>query len=300
MSSPLFSRMRATFFGGRVVGVERDGAVAVREEEHATRVGGHPHRVEVVRVAAGHAFDRGVGETRDPDWRDLAAAIPFPDIERPRNGDVRDARAVGRDGALVAHGQGQRFRKHPVGRDGEEAAEPPVLAQPRRRKQHLCASWRPPCDDVGSRVVGEAPRHAAGGRHGVDVQIAVVLGAEGDRGPVGREERAGFHAHAGGQADGVAAGARHRPQVSRVDEGDVGAAQRRVVGQQRPLLGRRRDRGERDEHQQRGNSAHARVSWKVGEDEVWQIFSDSEPPERHQRCRLAGARSRLPRRHLTG
>ena len=94
----------------RVVGVERDGAVAVRQEEHRP-VAASPHRVEVVRVGARHALDGRVGESRDPDGRRLAAAVALPDVEGPRDGHVGDARAVGRHRALVAHRQRQRLRE---------------------------------------------------------------------------------------------------------------------------------------------------------------------------------------------
>ncbi len=69
--------------------------------------------------------------------------------------------------------------------------------------------------------MGEPQRLAAQRRHGVDVGVAVVVGAEGDRRAVRREAWERLLAAGGAEALGCSAGLRHHPDVAGVDEGDV-------------------------------------------------------------------------------
>ena len=75
------------------------------------------------------------------------------------------------------------------------------------------------------RMPRKSPRHAARGGHDEDVDVAVVLAGEGDRGAVGRKLRIGFDAGAGGQPPRLAACARHAPEVAGIGEDDGGGAQ---------------------------------------------------------------------------
>ena len=105
---------------------------------------------------------------------------------------------------------------------------------------------------------GEAARHAAGGRHDIDVGIALVLAGEGDAGAVGREDGRGFQARTGGEAPGGAAFPRHAPQVAGIDEHDVGAAQGRFLQQQRRVGRGPKERRQEESSERQG--LHARFS----------------------------------------
>ena len=84
---------------------------------------------------------------------------------------------------------------------------------------------------------GEPLGHAARSRNHEHVDVAVVLAGKGDVRAVGREGRVGFGAGAAGEAHGGAALARHTPQVARIDEDDVGFAQRGLLQKQRLIGG---------------------------------------------------------------
>ena len=58
-----------------------------------------------------------------------------------------------------------------------------MLENRARREEDRLAVGREAEDDVGRRVPGQALGHAAAGRDDVDVDVAVVLAAEGDQAP---------------------------------------------------------------------------------------------------------------------
>jgi len=101
----------------------------------------------------------------------------------------------------------------------------------RRAEENLLAVGRPAHHAIGRRVPRQALGHAAGRRHGEDIDIAVVLAREGEHGAIGREERLGLEAGAGGQPRRGASLAAHAPQISGVREDDVGAVHRGLLHQ---------------------------------------------------------------------
>ena len=100
-------------------------------------------------------------------------------------------------------------------------------------------------------------RHAACRGHGIHVRVAVVLAGEGDRRAVGRVDGIGLDAGTARQSLRGAAVARHGPEVAGIDERDVGAAERRLLQQQR-CEGVSRDTGEADDRQREndGDASH--------------------------------------------
>ncbi len=109
------------FFGAGVVAEERDGAVAVGEEVDGVA---DPDGVGVVGVVA-RDFDQVESlEIHDPDGRGLSADIALPGRLPSGDGLIGERLAVGREGACVACGQGQRLRHAgAVGVDEEELEE---------------------------------------------------------------------------------------------------------------------------------------------------------------------------------
>ena len=76
-------------------------------------------------------------------------------------------------------------------------------------EQDALAVRRPADDEVGLGMPREAPRHAAGGRHDVHVDVAVVFAGEGDLGAVGREMGIGLDAKQVDTGFSTAQSARH-------------------------------------------------------------------------------------------
>src|SRR5262249_25169797 len=134
-------------------------------------------------------------------------------------------------------------------RDGVELADEVVERGHARAEDDVLVVVLPADDDVvrphavGDVVpaegggVGQPLGRAAGGRHQVDLGVAVVLA--GDRRPraVGGEGGGHVVAVVAGEAAGDATGGRHRVQVAGVGEGDAVAVDGREA-QQPGLAGR--------------------------------------------------------------
>ena len=88
-------------------------------------------------------------------------------------------------------------------------------------------------DEVVGAVPGQTLRAAAGDRHHVDVDVAVVVAAERDGCTVRRELRPRLQALGGRQPIRAAAVAIRHPYVAIVDEGDVPLADVRLREHQR-------------------------------------------------------------------
>ena len=131
--------------------------------------------------------------------------------------------AVGGHAAEVGLGQREGSRQPALRRHRVELPEPGGRRFASRLEEDV-AVGRPALRDVGGWVPGEALGLAAGGRHEVDVGVAVVLAGEGDPAPVGAEGGVGFGAFGAGQADRVAAVPRDFPEVVGVREDDVRGA----------------------------------------------------------------------------
>ncbi|OQB53033.1 MAG: hypothetical protein BWX98_02444 [Candidatus Aminicenantes bacterium ADurb.Bin147] len=113
------------------------------------------------------------------------------------------------------------FGKSALDRDSEELLVPAGENLPGGREQDRLPVGGESLDDVGARVPGQPPGHAAGGRDDVDIGVAVILGAEGDQPAVGRERRIEFDAQVGRQPPDVFPVEVGRPEVIGVMEGDA-------------------------------------------------------------------------------
>jgi hypothetical protein len=74
---------------------------------------------------------------------------------------------------------------------------------------------------------GQSARHAAGGRNGVHIGVAVIFPGEGDGSTVGREDRRAFEPDSGRQPYRASATARYLPQVAGITECDPIASEGR-------------------------------------------------------------------------
>ena len=101
----------------------------------------------------------------------------------------------------------------------------------------MLAVGGPAEDFVGIRVGGEAFWNSACGGHGVDVDVAVVLGAESDGRSVWREKGIGFDSWGAGESFGFSAASGHRPKVAGILKDDRGCAEGRVAHQHRVRTG---------------------------------------------------------------
>src|SRR2546426_12168054 len=78
---------------------------------------------------------------------------------------------------------------------------------------------------------GEAPRDAAGCRHDVGIDVAVVFTRECDQRSVRRKMRVCFASRTTCQPSGLATHAWHRPQITTEDENDIGLRECRLLHQ---------------------------------------------------------------------
>ncbi len=85
-------------------------------------------------------------------------------------------------------------------------------------------------------MVSQPARRSAGSRNEVDVQVAFVFAGESDLRSVRREDRIGLQSDAIGQSLGIAAFARHDPEVPGEGKGHVRPADRRLLEEERFVL----------------------------------------------------------------
>jgi hypothetical protein len=229
-------------------------AVAVRKEVQAAA---GPHGVRVVRILPGDLLDGRVGDPRDPDRRGPPATVALPG-EVPLGvhravpvGDVGDPGAVRREAPLG----------HPGERDlGGQAARQGHRVQPAEKsaagnEEHPLAIRRPPLHPVHAGVPGQPARHAPCGRHQVDVVVPLVIAGEGHPPAVRRKGRVDLDSRAGREPAGIPSFARDHPEIARVREGDLVAAQ---GGLPQPRLGPQGQGGQdrEEENRQGDESAH--------------------------------------------
>jgi hypothetical protein len=223
----------------RIERIQVELAVAVRAE---IELRADPHRVEVVAARGGlrHAHDRMVGQAHDRDARHAAAAIALPLRQRlehaGRHHRVRDALIVGRHVGIAPERDRQALGERAPRIGGERIDDEQVRVAARVRiapRAEDDASLRVEAlDDVLGAVPREALRRAARDGHDVDIDVAVVVGAECDRGAVGREARMRLDAFGGRQPVARRAVTVGDPHVAVVDESDVRPADVRVGEQQ--------------------------------------------------------------------
>ncbi len=264
-------------------------AGVVREQAHgAASVGEEidlvpdPHGVEVVRVLPRDLLQGEVGEVDDPDGLGLSAPVALPGRLPLEGGNVGQLRAVGREDAVVGHGQGHLGGEAPLHRNREELGGVRA-ARPMRREEDPLAVRGPAHRLVGVRVIRQPPRHSAGGRHQVDVRVAVVLPGERDRGAVGREEGPGLGSRAGGEALRLAPLARHHPEVAREGERDPGLAHRRPAQEQGPLAGAAGRAGGQENEQDGDEPSHDFRS-SLGRDPERQAYVGPRPRAKSARA----------------
>ena len=181
-----------------------------------------PHRVGVV-AATRRLRDRldGVaGVVEEQDARGRAAPVALPLVEGLRERHVGGRLPVGRDLRLARVRDGQPRREPALDRHGEELRVAPRVDLAPRGEEDGLAVGREAERDVVAGVVRQPLRHAARGRHHVDVGVALVAAREGDERPVGREPRARLDAGVRGEAANARAVGPGDPQVVRVGERD--------------------------------------------------------------------------------
>ena len=240
--------------------------VAFRDEVDAVAV---PHREDVLRAVLGEPRGLFAGEIVKPQVVRLAAAVALPGAELAEHAVVDHLLAVRREGAPSAPRQRQHLR-HAARelRQGELALEGVPLGAP--RPVHHRPAVAPRHHDVvrphavrhvvafQRGGVGEAPRHAALGRHHVHLGVAVVLAGEGEGLPVGREAREHLVALGiAGDPPCHAAPGGHREQVAGVAEDDLVAVDGREPEQPRfgrPCADRAAERQETTEPRARRES----------------------------------------------
>ena len=99
-------------------------------------------------------------------------------------------------------------------------------------------------------MIGQPPGHAAANADDVNVDVAVVLAAEGNFRSVRRNDRVRFDSRPCCKTDGVTALPRDRPQIPRVGENDACLAERRLTEQQRLGLVRKTRNEHHEQHQE--------------------------------------------------
>ncbi len=203
-------------------------AVAIGEEVERRPV---PHGLAVVGVVTGDISRLEVGEIEEPDVGRRAAAVALPGPEVTRQRHVGEGLAVGRQGAELAVRHRQHLGQPAVARNPVELAEALFLAAHRGREQDRFAVGVPAEHPVVIGVVGHANRHAAADRKDEDVLVAVVVAAEPDQGPVGREPGKALLARRRAQPYGDPALLGDNPDVAAIDERDLGGGHIRLPEQ---------------------------------------------------------------------
>ena len=145
--------------------------------------------------------------------------------------------SIGRVAALHRRSAAATPPEIRLGGDGEQLDRRRWRCRARRGEEHPLAVRRPAHRDVRPGMPSQALGHAARGRHHEDVDIAVVLAGERDLDPSG-EKTGLFPRPDRSQPAGLAALARHAPEVAGVGEDDLCRAQRGRAKQQVRGLGK--------------------------------------------------------------
>ena len=222
--------------GLQVVGPDVVALVGASVREEVERVA-VPHRHLVVGRMVGDAGGRLLVEVEQPDVRRHAAAVPFPGAEEARLRREGEGVPGCRERPELAVLDRKLLRQAAVGVHPVEFREPLPPALHGRGVEQLVAVRVPAEHAVGLRMAGGAGGHAAGGRDRVEVGVAVVVAAEGDRLPVRREAGEGFLALGRAEAVGGAARLGDDPHVVAVDERDLVLRDVRVAEQAGVHLG---------------------------------------------------------------
>ncbi len=193
------------------------GGPPVREEVQRAPV---PHGLRVVGVVVRQVGRRGVVQVERPDLGRGAAPVALPRAGVALLLRVGERHAVRRDGPELAVRHGQLVRQPALDRDGEELAEALPSALAPRREEDPPPVGRPVQDAVRHGMVGQPPRLAAERGHHVDVDVAVVVGAERDLRAVRRE--AGERLLTLRRAEPLRGAPllRHHPDIARIHERD--------------------------------------------------------------------------------
>ncbi len=220
-----------------------------------------PHGIRVGAVGVWHLLERVVDHVVDQDFLRHAAAIAFPGAEIAEDRVVGDFRAVGGIGGEAAAEQGQPLGQAAVDAHFPQPAEPRVEGivagkeddrfAVRGPGDHFIVRAHALGDFADVRPPGQLFRLAAGSRHHVDIEIAVVLRREGDPFAIGRKFWKELESRRGGDAPRDAARRRREPQIAAVAEDDliprdVGKAEQAPFGH----LLRPHGRGEEDGREQ--------------------------------------------------
>src|SRR5260221_9530579 len=203
-----------------------------------------PHGKHVHAAGLGQLFVGVFLQIINGDGQIPAAAIALPGAIFLGTFDVGDFGAIGGEAGQIAAGNGQDFCRAALRGDQIKAR----VAVGRRdgavgTKQNIFAVGRPPKNDVGGRMEGEALGLAAFCGDDVDVGIAVVFSGEGDPFAVGRKFRVELVAGTGGQAAGGATVAGSGPEIAGVGEdyfvlGNVGVTEEARGSRGRLVCGR--------------------------------------------------------------
>ena len=141
------------------------------------------------------------------------------------DGDVGDGLAVGGD--VAVDGGGEREDGGRAGAVGVGAVELDEVgvAFARGGEEDVFAIGGPADGLVAGGIPGDAAGNATVGGDDVNLGHSIFMGGVGDLRAVRRIVRAGGDSADGGEALGIAAVAGNRPDVVRVDEGNVVAAE---------------------------------------------------------------------------
>src|SRR5579883_2946483 len=212
-----------------VVGPDIGDAIAIGDEVDGVADPGGVHVLGVGPWRGGQV--EGL-EVDDPDGAVLAAAVVAALLIPGVVHAVGDARAIGRDLALIAARNRERLFHAARGGNGPEAgcgAGGPGGAG--GGEEDGLAVRSPALGRIGAGMPGEALGLAAVDGYRVDVGVAAVIGAERDGGAVRGKVGIARLTLEAGEAAGDAAGALDHPDVIGVGECDVGGADGRGAEQ---------------------------------------------------------------------
>ena len=235
---------------------------AVGEEVDPVAV---PHRIHVLGRVIGEVRGGLVGEIVEPDLVGHAAAVPLPGAELAEDAVIGQLLAVGRVGAPAATRQRKLLGHAAVDRNGVELAQEVVERRTARAEDNRLVVARGHHDIVRTHAVGNVVpferrrvsqplRHAARGRHQVDLRIAVVLAGEGDPLAIGRKAGKHLEARIARQPPGHSALRGNAIQIARVGENDLLSMDRRKSQQAGLVVGSPHARTTERQHRHGGTN----------------------------------------------